>query len=79
MRELEFRMERTGLVKEGDKVELKEDVASTMSGVIYYYTIKPAIAMSNNIKERLSSLHGIVKSVVSEEGVYTVTVIIDDE
>ena len=37
---VEFTMEREGLVKEGDRVELKEDCASTMSGQMYYYTIK---------------------------------------
>jgi len=79
MRELEFRMERAGLVKEGDSVELKEDVASTMSGVIYYYTIKPAVAMSNNIKTRLPNLQGTVKSVVREEGAFTVTVLVREE
>ena len=43
MRVERFKMEREGLVKEGDRVELKEDCASTMSGQMYYYTIKDAI------------------------------------
>lgn len=36
---VDFTMEREGLVKEGDRVELKEDQALTMSGMMYYYTI----------------------------------------
>ena len=47
-REMEFRMERDGLIQAGDHVELKEDTANTMAGIMYYYTIKDAIAMSNN-------------------------------
>jgi len=78
-RELNFRMEREGLVKEGDKVDLKEDIANTMSGIVYYYTIKNAIAMSSNIRERLEALHGTVSKVVSEEGIFTVTVQIDEK
>jgi hypothetical protein len=77
-RELDFRMEREGLVKEGDKVELKEDIVSTMSGVVYYYTIKNAVAMSKNIKERVHVLSGIVRKVVDDEGIFTVTVKIDE-
>lgn len=57
---VEFTMEREGLVKEGDRVELKEDCASTMSGQMYYYTIKDAIAMSSNLKRPLKKLSGTV-------------------
>ena len=78
-RELDFRMEREGLVKEGDKVELKEDIANTMSGVAYYYTIKNAVAMSKNIKERVNVLNGIVSKVVNDGGIFTVTVQIMEE
>ena len=59
---VEFTMEREGLVKEGDRVELKEDCASTMSGQMYYYTIKDAIAMSSNLKRPLKKLSGTWKS-----------------
>ena len=45
-REMEFRMELDGLIQAGDHVELKEDTANTMAGIMYYYTIKDAIAMS---------------------------------
>lgn len=33
-REMEFRMERAGLIQVGDQVRLKEDAANTMAGVI---------------------------------------------
>ncbi|HIT91067.1 MAG TPA: hypothetical protein IAC41_11720 [Candidatus Merdenecus merdavium] len=73
-RKMEFRMERPDLVKEGDHVYLKEDTANTMAGIMYYYTIKDAVAMSNNTKDRLQKLEGDVLSVVSEEGIFTVIV-----
>ena len=76
-RTMEFRMERPDLVKEGDHVNLKEDTANTMAGVMYYYTIKDAVAMSNNTKDRLTKLEGTVLSVVSDEGILTVTVAVE--
>ena len=33
---VDFTMEREGLVKEGDRVELKADQALTMSAMMYY-------------------------------------------
>lgn len=74
MRKMDFRMERPGLVKPGDHVELKEDVANTMAGIMYYYTIREAIAMSNNTKQRLKCLEGTVSDVIEEEGIFTVWV-----
>ena len=74
MRKMDFRMERPGLVKPGDHVDLKEDVANTMAGIMYYYTIREAIAMSNNTKQRLKSLEGTVTDVIEEEGIFTVWV-----
>lgn len=35
VREMEFRMERAGLIQVGDKVQLKEDASSTMAGIMY--------------------------------------------
>lgn len=77
-REMEFRMERDGLIQAGDHVKLKEDTANTMAGVMYYYTIRDAIAMSNNTKKRLSRLDGTVKSIEASESYWTVTVELEE-
>ena len=74
MRKMDFRMERPGLVKPGDHVDLKEDVANTMAGIMYYYTIREAIAMSNITIQRLKTLEGTVTDVIEEEGIFTVWV-----
>ena len=73
-----FTMEREGLVIPGDRVELKEDQAITMSGVMYYYTIKPAVAMSSNLKKPLTKLTGTVRKVEPQVSIYMVTVEIDE-
>lgn len=78
VRRMEFRMERAGLTQAGDRVKLKEDTASTMAGVMYYYTIREAVAMSNNTKERLKKLEGVVSAVETKESYWTVTVDIDE-
>ena len=74
---VDFTMEREGLVKPGDRVELKEDQAITMSGVMYYYTIKPAVAMSSNLKKPLTKLTGTVRKVEPQVSIYMVTVEVD--
>ena len=76
---VDFTMEREGLVKPGDRVELKEDRTSTMSGMMYYYTIKDAIAMSSNLKRPLTKLAGTVRKVEQQVSIYMVTVEIDEE
>ena len=78
-RDMDFRMERPGLVEPGQHVTMTESVLKTLSGTMYYYTINDAIAMSNNTPKRLHHLEGTVKSVVDEESVFTVTVTISDE
>ena len=78
-KKVEFRMERAGLIQAGDRVSLKEDSLSTMAGIIYYYTIRDAVAMSNNTKKRLSSLEGTVRSVEAKESYWTVTVDVEEQ
>ena len=76
--EMEFRMERAGLIQAGDRVSLKEDTSSTMAGTIYYYTIRDAVAMSNNTKKRLRNLEGTVRSIEAKESYWTVTVEVEE-
>ena len=67
VRKMEFRMERAGLIQVGDYVELKEDSSSTMAGVMFYYTIKDAVAMSNNTKKRLRKKEGTVSAIDAKD------------
>ena len=62
MREIVFKMERPGLVEEGQTVEVSESV----SPVNVNYMIEPAVAMSGLFKfsERLTSRQGVVKKFV---------------
>ena len=78
MRTMEFRMERPGLLKAGDEVELRESTLQTLASTMYYYTIEPALAMSNNTPKRLRVRKGTVLSVEEEESVYTVTAVFDE-
>ena len=61
MREMEFKMERPGLLKEGQEVTVTEGILPTS----FYYTVDPSLAMSGNyeLRQRLKSRNGIVKSV----------------
>lgn len=70
MREMEFKMERQGLVKVGDKVEVIE-----REGVNYSYIIEPAVAMSGCYKsrDRLKSREGIIKDIrKNDRGFYVI-------
>lgn len=70
LREMEFKMERQGLVKVGDKVEVIE-----REGVNYSYIIEPAVAMSGCYKsrDRLKSREGIIKDIrKNDRGFYVI-------
>ena len=71
MRSMEFKMERPGLLKEGDTVTMTEGVSPSN----YYYTIDPSLAMSGNIpfRERLKTREGTVISVIENERGFYVT------
>ena len=77
MREMEFKMERPGLVQEGQTVTISEGVLPSN----YYYTIDPSLAMSGNIpfRERLLQKSGKVLSVIENERGFYVTVEFEDE
>lgn len=69
MRVIEFKMERSGLLNIGDEVKVDESQLQTLQGIVYYYTIYPAIAMSNNIpaRKRLNASEGRVVDIKTTE------------
>ena len=72
MREIEFKMERQGLVNIGDEVEITE-----REGVTYSYIIEPAVAMSGCFpaRDRILSKKGVIKDIrQNERGFYIVAV-----
>lgn len=72
MRTMEFKMERENLVTVGQPVEIEEGILPTS----YYYTIKPAVAMSGNypLSERLYATKGVVVSIENKPRGFFVTV-----
>jgi len=71
MRLIEFKMERPGLLKEGQDVTVSE-----LAGTSYNYIIDPAVAMSGcySAGQRLQTNHGIVKEVKETDRGFYVTV-----
>lgn len=76
MRSMEFKMERPGLLHEGDEITVTEGVLPSN----YYYTIDPSLAMSGNIpfRERLKSRSGRVISVIQNDRGFYVTAEFDE-
>lgn len=76
MRRMEFKMEREGLVKPGDRITVTEGVLPSS----WYYTIEPAVAMSANYtnRERLTVREGVVAEVHDDESGYTVVAEFDE-
>ena len=77
MREMEFKMERQGLLKEGQKVRITEGVLPSN----YYYTIDPSLAMSGNypFNQRLLAREGGVTAIRSLERGFYVTVEFEED
>lgn len=75
MREVEFKMERQGLVNIGDKVEIIE-----REGVTYSYIIEPAVAMSGcfSVRDRIKSREGIIKDIRENDRGFYVIVSFDE-
>lgn len=76
MRKMEFKMERPGLLTEGQKITVTEGLLPSN----YYYTIDPSLAMSANIpfRNRLRSKEGIVTAVVENSRGFYVTAEFDE-
>ena len=75
MRKMDFKMERPGLLKEGQQVTVTEGLLPGS----YYYTIDPSLAMSANFKlaDRLYVKEGVVEKVEETPRGFYVTVVFE--
>lgn len=71
MREMIFKMERPGLLQEGQKVTVTEGLLPSN----YYYTIDPSLAMSGNVpfRERMLAREGVVTAIEENDRGFYVT------
>ncbi|MCR4807676.1 MAG: hypothetical protein K5857_08355 [Lachnospiraceae bacterium] len=76
MRQMEFKMERPGIISKGDHVTVTEGVLPSS----WYYTIDPSRAMSGNfgLRERLKTREGDVVGIEERPQGYYVTVQFDE-
>ncbi len=76
LRLMEFKMERHGLLKEGQHITVTEGILP----VSCYYTIDPSLAMSSNypFRERLKTKDGVVKRIEEKPRGYYVTVAFEE-
>ncbi|MCI8937928.1 MAG: hypothetical protein HFI44_13940 [Lachnospiraceae bacterium] len=74
---MEFKMERPGLLEEGDEITVTEGVLPSN----YYYTIDPALAMSGNFpfRERMLARKGKVISIIENERGFYVTAAFEED
>ena len=72
-----FKMERPGLLKEGDPITVTEGVLPSN----YYYTIDPSLAMSGNypFRERMLARAGVVTKVIENARGFYVTAAFEDK
>ena len=77
MRQERFKMEREGLVKEGQEVEISERSAVTGQ---YTYLVEPSIAMSGiyRTSQRIKSRTGRIKKIEKTEKGFYLLVDIDE-
>lgn len=76
MRQMEFKMERPGLLETGQKITVSEGMLPSN----YYYVIDPSLAMSANIpfRNRLRSREGIVTGIEENSRGFYVMVEFDE-
>lgn len=74
---MEFKMERPGLLQEGDEITVTEGVLPSN----YYYTIDPSLAMSPNVpfRERLHARKGTVVRITENARGFYVTAEFEEE
>ena len=77
MRIEKFKMERTGLVSEGQTVTISERSPNTN---LYTYIVEPSVAMSGIYKtaDRLTSREGVIKEILETDRGYYLLVQFDE-
>ena len=78
MRQMEFKMEREGLVEEGQEVEISERSAVTGQ---YTYLVEPSVAMSGiyRTSERIHARKGIIRKIEKTDKGFYLLVETEDE